>query len=117
MPGCSMPNREASLLDIITYARRVSNYVAGIDRDDFVSSTGVQDQVIRCLSVIGEAAKRTPEDVRDRYPEVPWTQIIGMRNRLAHEYDGLDMDAVWLTATADIPAILQALRAVRKERP
>jgi len=104
-----MRDPEAPLLDIVTYARRVEAYVAGVTRDEFISNTGIQDQVIRCLAVIGEAAKRTPEDVRRRFPAIPWTQMIGMRNRLAHEYDGLDMDAVWLTATVDVPAILELL--------
>jgi uncharacterized protein with HEPN domain len=100
-----MRDPDASLLDIIVYARRVSRYVEGIALDEFVSDVGVQDQVIRCLSVIGEAARRTPVGTRDRFPAVPWAQMIGMRNRLSHEYDGIDLEAVWLTATVDVPAI------------
>lgn len=80
-----MRDPEASLLDIVAYVRRVSRYVEGIALDEFVSDVGVQDQVIRCLSVIGEAARRTPVGTRDRFPAVPWAQMIGMRNRLSHD--------------------------------
>ncbi|MDP2183724.1 MAG: DUF86 domain-containing protein [Actinomycetota bacterium] len=104
-----MRDPEASLLDIVTYAKRISGYVDGVTHDEFVSDIGIQDQVIRCLTVIGESAKRTPEETRSRFPAVPWMQMIGMRNRLAHEYDGVDMDALWLTATRDMPTVLQQL--------
>jgi uncharacterized protein with HEPN domain len=105
-----MRDREALLGDIVTYADRVAGYVAGLTVDGFVTDVGVQDQVIRCLTVIGEAARRAPADVRDRFPEVPWARVVGMRNRLSHEYDGVDMEAVWLTATQDVPAIRRLLR-------
>jgi uncharacterized protein with HEPN domain len=104
-----MRDPEASLLDIVAYAGRISRYVGGLTRDEFVSDVGIQDQVIRCLTVIGEAARRTPAEARDRFPSVPWTQMIGMRNRLSHEYDGVDVDAVWLTATVDVPEIARLL--------
>lgn len=106
-----MRDREASLLDIVAYAYRVERYVRDVSHGQFMADVGVQDQVIRCLCVIGEAAKRTPEQTRERYPAVPWEQIVSMRNRLAHEYDGVDMEMVWLTATADLPRIVSLLSA------
>jgi uncharacterized protein with HEPN domain len=111
-----MRDPDASLLDIVTYAGRISRYVGGRTRDEFLSDVGLQDQVIRCLSVIGEAAKRTPAGRRDHFPAVPWAQMIGMRNRLSHEYDGVDLDAVWLTATVDVPTIARLL-ASGTDRP
>jgi uncharacterized protein with HEPN domain len=107
-----MRDPESPLLDIVSYARRIARYVDGVTRDEFVADVGVQDQVIRCLSVIGEAARRTPEETRERFPAVAWAQMIGMRNRLSHEYDGIDLDAVWLTATEDVPAISRLLGRV-----
>jgi len=62
--------------------------------------------VIQCLTVIGEAARRTPDAVQAAHPHIPWTQMVGMRNRLAHEYDGIDTDMIWLTVTRDLPRIL-----------
>jgi uncharacterized protein with HEPN domain len=100
---------ESSLGDILAFARRAISYVDGVSAGDFADSVGVQDQVIRCLEVVGEAARRTPDHVRMRYPTVPWAQMSGMRNRLAHEYDVLDLDSVWLTATRDLPVIVAVL--------
>ena len=104
-----MRDPEASLVDIVTYARRARGYLEGVSAEEFAVSPGIQDQVIRCLTVIGEAARRTPAPVQAGYPRIPWAQMIGMRNRLAHEYDGVDTDTVWLTVTRDLPGILAEL--------
>lgn len=104
-----MRDPEASLVDIVVYSRRALGYLEDVSAREFAHDTGIQDQVIRCLTVIGEAARRTPDAVRCGYPQVPWTQIIGMRNRLAHEYDGIDTDTVWVTVRRDLPRILAEL--------
>lgn len=104
-----MRDPDSFLADIITFSRRAIGYADGIGQERFVRDVGVQDQVIRCLEVIGEAARRTPDEVRSEYPGVPWAQMAGLRNRLAHEYDSVDMLAVWLTVTRDLPAVLAQL--------
>ncbi|NTU71454.1 MAG: DUF86 domain-containing protein [Coriobacteriia bacterium] len=104
-----MRDPRACVADIVTFSRRALEYVEGVDRDRFLAETGVQDQVIRCLEVIGEAARRTPEETRAVYPGVPWAQMAGLRNRLAHEYDAVDMESVWLTVTRDLPEVLDHL--------
>jgi len=96
-------------MDIVVYSRRAVDYLDGVSAQEFALDTGVQDQVIRCLTVIGEAARRTPDALRSKYPQVPWAQMIGMRNRLAHEYDGIGPDTVWLTVQRDLPGILAEL--------
>lgn len=104
-----MRDPEASISDVVAFTRRALAYVNGMERERFLGDEGVQDQVIRCLEVVGEAARRTPDDVRAKYPAVPWAQMAGLRNRLAHEYDAVDMDSVWLTVTRDLPTILAVL--------
>jgi uncharacterized protein with HEPN domain len=104
-----MRDPEASIADVIAFARRALAYVDGVERERFLGDAGVQDQVIRCLEVVGEAARRTPDGIRAMYPSVPWAQMAGLRNRLAHEYDAVDMESVWLTVTRDLPKILTAL--------
>lgn len=104
-----MRDPDAPIADVVAFAHRALAYVKGVDRARFLGDVGVQDQVIRCLEVVGEAARRTPNDVRAKHPAVPWAQMAGLRNRLAHEYDAVDMDSVWLTVTRDLPAILEAL--------
>ena len=104
-----MRDPEALIADIVTYGRRALGYVAHVDEAGFLAQTGIQDQVIRCLEVIGEAARRIPDDVRSEYPEVPWVQMAGMRNHLAHAYDAVDARAVWLTVVRDLPPVLDRL--------
>jgi len=104
-----MRDPEASITDILAYAQRALGYVAGLELESFMQNTASQDQVIRCLEVIGEAAKRFPSTERDKHPRVPWAQMAGMRNRLAHEYDAIDMESVWLTVVHDLPKILAEL--------
>lgn len=106
-----MRDPEASIADIVAYAERALGYVSTLDRTAFLQATAAQDGVIRCLEVIGEAAKRVPVSTRRRYPRVPWPQMAGMRNRLAHEYDAVDMESVWVTLMVDLPQILSELSA------
>lgn len=63
----------------------------------------------RLLEIIGEAASRVPLDVRDRYPDVPWRDVIDCRNRLIHGYDTLDLDIVWAIVANDLPLLIDAL--------
>jgi len=70
--------------------------------------------VVRALEVIGEAAKKIPPDVRSAYPELPWREIIGVRDILVHDYFGVNAQVVWKTATLDVPAMAAALRRIIK---
>jgi len=65
--------------------------------------------LVKSLEIVGEAAARLGEDTRSRYPEIPWQEIIGMRNRLVHTYFDIDNEQVWRTLTEDLPALIEAL--------
>lgn len=91
------------LEDMQLAMERISRYCAGMDFAGFCASELVQDGVVRNLEVIGEAAKKVPETVQQACPQLPWSQMYRMRNRISHEYFGLDMATIWRVATSHLP--------------
>jgi uncharacterized protein with HEPN domain len=72
--------------------------------------------VIRSLEVMGEAAKRIPESIRKKYPAIPWKRMAGMRDKLIHEYSGVDVDIVWEVIKTELPSIMPAVRAALSDQ-
>ncbi len=70
--------------------------------------------MVRGIEVIGEATKRLPASVRDPHPEIPWRQISGMRDKLIHDYFGVNAEVVWKTATEDVPVIIRWLEGIEQ---
>ena len=97
------------LLDMLIAARRAQEYAAGLDWDGFQRSALHQDAIVRRLAVIGEAARRMSQTTRDAHPEVPWSQIIGMRHRLIHDYVRVDLPTVWDVVQNDLPPLISAI--------
>lgn len=97
---------------IIESFERISDYLTGISYDDFINDEEKQDAVIRKLEVAGEATKRLSPEFRERYPQIEWRAIAGMRDKLIHDYLDVDLDMVWETAIADIPSILPTLKVL-----
>ena len=97
---------EAYFLDILIAARKVKRYLSGVTEEEFAQNELLQDATVRQLEIIGEAARRVSEEARKAHPEVPWHELIGMRNRLIHEYFRVDVPKVWDTALNDIPVLI-----------
>ncbi len=89
-----MQRDAAYLRDILEAARLALAYLQKVDREAFDRDTKLQDAVLRRLEIIGEAARRVSADTRRAHPEIPWRQMIGMRNQVIHMYDGVDMNVV-----------------------
>jgi uncharacterized protein with HEPN domain len=99
-----------SLLDMLQSAEIVMDYIAGRSRQDLTTDLQLQDAIIRRLLIIGEAAKRVSQPTRNQLKTIPWSVINGMRNRLVHEYDGIDLDVVWDTAVKSLPMLVLELK-------
>ena len=83
----------------------IEEYASGVAFDAFSRNRLLQDGVIRELEIIGEAAKNVSAEFREANSDVPWRDIAGMRDKLIHEYFGVDMEAVWNTVVQDIPEL------------
>ncbi len=85
--------------------------------DDFMRNVQLQDSVIRRLEIIGEAAGRVSVPFRQRHRAIPWSRMIGMRNRMIHAYDAIDSDLVWTTAQERIPELLALIEPLVPQDP
>ena len=95
--------------DMIGFCEKVSSYTAGYNQEEFIAATLVYDATLRNLELIGEAAVHIPKEVRDIHPEIPWRDIIGTRNQLAHSYLHISNGLIWSTIKTDIPSLLPKL--------
>ena len=91
------------LKHIVDAVSKIEDYVKNVKREKFLKDAKTQDAVVRELEVIGEATKRLSGDIRQRYPQIPWTAVAGARDRLIHAYFDVDLEEVWKTVCDDIP--------------
>ena len=103
------------VIDMLEAITRISAYVASLDYEDFLSDTKTQDAVIRNLEVIGEAAKNISNEIREQHSSIPWRSMAGVRDRLIHDYFGVNIDIVWEIATTELPAVAESLNKIAGE--
>lgn len=96
--------------DILESAYRILDYTAGQNFEDFTKDSKTVDAVIRNFEIIGEAANRLPQEFKDRFPEIEWHRIRGFRNRIVHDYFGIDYSIVWVIKEAFLPQMILQLK-------
>ena len=105
------------LRHMLDHAREAASLVAGKSRTDLANTRLLQLGLVRLVEIVGEAAARVSTDGRERSPAIPWEDIIGMRNKLIHGYDQVDLSILWDTVTDDLPRLIQELETVLRDEP
>lgn len=93
----------------------IEEYLQGVDEDKFGKTRLLQDGVIRQIEIVGEAIRHVSKDLRRTYTEIPWQDIAGMRDKLIHDYFGVDLEKVWLTAQEDLPVLKKQIAMILRD--
>lgn len=98
--------------DILEAIIKIEEYSGSLSFDKFIVNTQTMDAVIRNLEIIGEAVRHLPKIFKDKYANIPWKEISGMRDKLIHEYFGVDEQVLWKTIRDDLPLLKSKIREI-----
>jgi len=98
--------------DILDAIYKVDVFIKDMNYDQFKSDDKTIFAVIRALEIIGEATKRITENIRTSYPKIPWREMAGIRDKLIHDYFGVNIEVVWKTATGDLPSLKPGIKKI-----
>src|SRR5690242_3684970 len=109
-----MSKRDSRLLldDILLSIDKITEYTSDLSFDEFLNDSKTLDAVIRNFEIIGEAANRLPDEIKDEYPLVDWHRIRGFRNRIVHDYMGIDFQMVWLIKENFLPVLKGQIQSI-----
>ena len=110
-----MRNYKLYLKDILSAMENIEEFVEGIDFEKFREDDKTSSAVIRKFEIIGEATKHIPGELREKYSQIPWKEMTGMRDRLIHFYFGIDYKLVWRTIKERLPKLISLLKKVIEE--
>lgn len=111
-----MSTRDQQLFidDILEAVKRIQKFIKGYSYEQFIFDIKTTDAVIRNLSIIGEAASKVGKEFHSKHPQVPWKHMIGLRNKVMHEYFGVDLKILWKTIHEDLPDLKKSVRKLQK---
>lgn len=112
-----MNRDEAALLDIYNAAQRILIFATDLTRANLATNEEKQFAILYQVIVVGEATKRLSIDFRNTYPTIPWKDIAGMRDILAHQYDRVNLDTLWDVIQNDIPELVELITPLLPEQP
>ena len=110
------PKSAVRLRHMLDHAREAVSMVRGKTRADRETDRQLNLALVRLLEIIGEAAGRISKEDRDRYSNIPWPEIVGLRNRLIHGYDEVDFDILWQIVTRDLPPLIKNLKKLLEDK-
>jgi uncharacterized protein with HEPN domain len=93
------------LMDILDSTEKIEEFIEGFSFEEFSRDTRTVYAVVRSLEILGEATKNLPDSLKEKYPEVPWKSMAGFRDKVVHNYFGVDLEVVWETAVEDVPIL------------
>jgi uncharacterized protein with HEPN domain len=108
----SMREPSIALNQILSHAREAVEIAQGKTRSDLDKDRLLNLALTHLVEIIGEAANRVPDDIREKYPELPWLQMVGARYRLIHGYDNVDFDILWVIVKRDLPELIIQLQKI-----
>ncbi len=101
--------------DVLASMNKAENFIQGMKYEDFLTDDKTAYATLRALEIIGEAVKKVPQAVRNSYPEIPWTEMAGMRDKLIHAYFGVNLQTVWDTVKKDIPNLKPRFKQIYRD--
>jgi uncharacterized protein with HEPN domain len=101
--------------DILESIKKIERYIENMSYKDFEKNELIVDAVIRNIEIIGEASRNIPDDIRDKYTDIPWKRMIGLRNIATHEYFGIDVSIIWEIITVNLPETKPKIESVLKD--
>lgn len=104
------------LADIKEAVLRINAYTGNLTYEQFLRDKKTQDAVVRNLEIVGEAAKNISEELKGKYPQVPWKDLSGVRDKLIHHYFGVNFDVVWDIVKEELPEVLSQLEEILKNQ-
>ena len=107
-----MKDDRAYIDHILISIGKILNFCHNISKAEFDNNVMLQDAVIRNIEIIGEATKRISPAMKNEYPDIPWREMAGMRDKLIHDYLGVDIDVIWETVKNDIPQLKSLLEGI-----
>lgn len=100
---------------ILESIKAIENYTKDTEKKQFLLSVQLQDSVIRRIEIIGEAVKSIPIVIKDKYREIPWKSIAGMRDKIVHEYFSIDLELTWVVVEKEIPKLKRRILKLKKD--